>query len=182
MKKQVVEEVHLFRVEIRAHARAAGRVCRRDGWTLFEFPSHAPGFDNTFCILHFPDPLPRGNSDSPMVGNHRATSDFTRQYHRRSHNLIMDDPSAELESSLTRMPMISFFQRSCGFFPGGYFRFVHCCFHHGCSQLPIFCMLGVQCVYRSPYIMTSPHHHPQLEAFSRSMKWCCIGSLGIENQ
>ena len=59
MKKQVVEEVHLFRVEIRAHARAAGRVCRRDGWTLFEFPSHAPGFDNTFCILRFADPPSR---------------------------------------------------------------------------------------------------------------------------
>ena len=30
MKKLVVEEVHLFRVEIRAHARAAERVCCRD--------------------------------------------------------------------------------------------------------------------------------------------------------
>ena len=56
MKKLVVEEVQLFRAEIGAHARAAGRVYRRDGWTPFELPSHAPGFENTFCILHFADP------------------------------------------------------------------------------------------------------------------------------
>ena len=56
MKNLVDEEVHLFRVEIGAHARAAERVCCRDEWTPFEFPSHAPGFDNTFCILHFADP------------------------------------------------------------------------------------------------------------------------------
>ena len=59
MKKLVVEEVHLFRAEIGAHARAAGRVYRRDGWTPFEFPSHARGFDNTFCILRFADPPSR---------------------------------------------------------------------------------------------------------------------------
>ena len=56
MKRLVAEEVHLFRAEIGAHALAAGRVYRRDGWTPFEFPSHAPGFENTFCILHFTDP------------------------------------------------------------------------------------------------------------------------------
>ena len=39
MKKLIVEEVHLFPAEIMAHARAAGRVCRWDGWTPFEFPS-----------------------------------------------------------------------------------------------------------------------------------------------
>ena len=56
MKKLVVEEVQLFRAEIGAHARATGRVYRRNGWTPFELPSHAPGFENTFCILHFADP------------------------------------------------------------------------------------------------------------------------------
>ena len=53
MKKLIVEEVHLFWAEVGAHALGAERVSRRDGWTLFELPSHAPGFDNTFCILHF---------------------------------------------------------------------------------------------------------------------------------
>ena len=59
MKNLVDEEVHLFWVEIGAHARAAERVCCRDEWTSFEFPSHAPGFDNTFCILRFTDPPSR---------------------------------------------------------------------------------------------------------------------------
>ena len=59
MKKLIVEEVHLFPAEIMVHAHAAGRVCCWDGWTPFEFPSHALGFDNTFCILRFADPPSR---------------------------------------------------------------------------------------------------------------------------
>ena len=61
MKKLIVEEVHLFRAEVGAHDLGAERVSRRDGWTPFELPSHAPGFDNTFCILHFSDPFPRAS-------------------------------------------------------------------------------------------------------------------------
>ena len=55
---------------------------------------------------------PREDSNSLMVENlvenRRATSGFTHQYHRRPHNLIMDESGAELESSLTRALMILF--------------------------------------------------------------------------
>ena len=77
MKKLIVEEVHLFPAEIMAHVRAAGRVCRWDGWTPFEFPSMRSVLTIPSASYVLPIP-PRGNSNSLMVENRRATSGFTR--------------------------------------------------------------------------------------------------------
>ncbi|THH20827.1 hypothetical protein EW146_g577 [Bondarzewia mesenterica] len=84
MKRLIVEEVNVFRAEVRAHARAAGQARRQDSLPI---PSHD---DIVASPIH---------EDAPANG-------MTSGYYsgtpvpNRAPSPVMDDPSAELEREL----------------------------------------------------------------------------------
>ncbi|KAI0044802.1 CMGC/MAPK/ERK protein kinase [Auriscalpium vulgare] len=86
MKKLIVQEVNLFRAEVRAQAKAAGQVRRQDNLPI-------PSRDEIIS-----SPI---QEDAPYNG---ATSNYynghTPQMQERPPSPIMDDPSAELEREL----------------------------------------------------------------------------------
>ncbi|KAI0058406.1 CMGC/MAPK/ERK protein kinase [Artomyces pyxidatus] len=86
MKKLIVEEVNIFRAEVRAQARAAGQPRRQDGLPI-------PSRDEIIS-----SPI---QEDAPYNG---ATSGYysgnTPQTQQRGPSPVMDDPSAELEREL----------------------------------------------------------------------------------
>lgn len=81
MKRLIVEEVHAFRAEVRAQARAAGQIRRQDSLPM---PTREE-------LLNSPE-----LENAPSNG---STSGFTESL-PRAESPVMDDPSAELEREL----------------------------------------------------------------------------------
>ncbi|PCH36736.1 Pkinase-domain-containing protein [Wolfiporia cocos MD-104 SS10] len=82
MKRLIVDEVHSFRAEVRAQARASGQIRRQDS---------------------LPIPSREEILSSPVLENappNGVTSSYTEPQGPRGPSPVMDDPSAELEREL----------------------------------------------------------------------------------
>ena len=101
MKRLIVEEVHAFRAEVRAQARAAGQIRRQERSVYNELRI------SSICSLcYFSLPMPTRDEilNSPVADQapaNGATSHYTGAAgEARPGSPILDDPSAELEREL----------------------------------------------------------------------------------
>ena len=102
MKRLIVEEVHAFRSEVRAQARAAGQIRRQDRYVRSTCPLCV--IPSSYACSSLPMPTRDEILNSPVTDQapaNGATSHYTgAPGEARPGSPIMDDPSAELEREL----------------------------------------------------------------------------------